>query len=204
MSEKTKAIPTEMDITRPAGPLEEGDQLLMDAVDRIGKGVYVPDHKYAPKRKPWVKIVKTFDNFVEYASISEPNGMLKQPTEQTAAGGDSRLAVGGGKDTEISAHIGDNSQPQERGTIRHAFNEVVEGNKVIDDPNANNILDREKRLDRQEAQAIKKEAAHRIDRAREMLGEMGVDATVSNAEELHLKAVQEGRAIDTRGLAGKS
>lgn len=145
------------DMTQPMGPLEQGDQALVDAVQQVPEGQH--EAKHDGGSVTWVGKSESLGQDIVTVNTADGKGAM----EGVATLVSKIPAV-----ANISADVHE-SPAGTRGGRETAH---VSGNSVRKD--GDGVL--ETTPDRAEAQATKLEVARRIDEARERLGEAAVEA----------------------------
>lgn len=146
------------DMTQPMGPLEKGDQALVEAVEKLPEGEQTVELGDGTR----VRIIKEASPGRDQAiaQISRSDGSV----EQTGVLIDKVPGVG-----SISADISEWPADGSGGRTIHEVRDNEVGS--IFDP----------KHDRESAQAIKHEVASKIDIAREHLGEVSTSAAIKNS-----------------------
>ncbi len=155
------------DMTQPMGPLEEGDQRIVDAVHRLPEGEHVVEQDDGTR----IRIIKdkSYGREQAIAQTTKPDGSI----EQAGTLINKPVSIGEAPGVnDISADMSEWPADHRRGG-RTTHN--VMGNRV------GNVMHLER--DRPAAQAIKREVARKIDVAREGLGKAGVTAASKSAEQ---------------------
>lgn len=161
----TPAVANVEDMTQPMGPLEEGDQALVDVVREIPEGAISTDRQDGTSAR--VNKSKTLGEEVVYAHMSPPHGSTEQTTTahiRSMPGIFGRISAGT-HDLPVDKH----KHASDRAVTYVSGNEVHKIGK--------SILDM--KPDRAKAQAIKLDAARRIKIAHEHIEKPGNDSQLA-------------------------
>lgn len=144
------------DMTQPMGPLEEGDQALVDAAHRLPEGQH--EIRHDDGGKTWVNKSENFGQDVAVVDTMTADGAHEHASTLI-----NKIPGIEGVSADIS-----HSTEWDQGSGSRAY---VTGNRVGAD-----VLNMKVGTKRREAQAIKLEVAKKIDAAREQLGHDAVEA----------------------------